>query len=75
MWTIVYRNKESGKRMWECGFEKYMFRRVKSLLDMKVCDGLKLYIEHWTWKNFIACLFRYSGAIDEESIAAEGKVE
>lgn len=75
MWTIVYHNKENGKRMWEMGFGKYILRRLAFLSEnWRVYEIGYIHEEELCWNNFVACLFRYGGVFDEESIEAEGEV-
>ena len=76
MWMIVYRNKESGKTIWETGFSRYILNRLAFLSEnWHTYEIGYIYAEELSWKTFIGCLFHYRGIIDEESIAAEGKVE
>ena len=76
MWTIIYYNIESGKTIWESGFGRYILNRLDFLFDNWQSFEVKMvYKEPWSWKAFVGCLFHYRGIVDEESIAAEGRVE
>lgn len=77
MWTIIYRNKESGKVIWEMGFSKYILKRLTFLTNVdnrKIFEVKYIYEEPWIWESFVACFHRWRGTINEESIEAEGEV-
>jgi hypothetical protein len=78
MWTIIYRNKESGKMIWEMGFSKYILKRLAFLTNVynrEVFEVRCVYEEPWIWNSFVGCLLHWHGASDEESIKAEGEVK
>lgn len=75
MWMLHFKNLETGKIMWECGFGWHMMRRIEALLNNRYVEVLSVSHMEFNWNSFISCFFGYTGVIDMASIKAEGKVE
>lgn len=75
MWMICFKNKETGKVLWEYGFGWHILQRIETLTKMKIMEILFIDKLEINWKNFLPCFFNYCGTIDEESLEAEGRVK